>query len=236
MRRARAPDMHHAATSESVQVPVLGGRVGGDLEWPLSPTGLVLFAQGRRGSRASPGERALAGALHDAQIATFVADLLTPQAEAIDARVGLRADIAILAEQLTGLIDWLKGDARLERLPLGLFGAGAGAAAALVAAARRHAAIRAVVAPEGRPDLARDHLREVKAPTLLIVGARDHEGVRLNADAARVLGRSARVESIEGATHLFDEPGALEDVARLAADWFALHFAAGRAAIHATPP
>ncbi len=226
--------MHSSTCSEPVDVPVTRARLEGELEWPLSPAGLVLFAEARR-SRSSPDLRALATVLHDAQIATLIVDFLVLHEDSIDPATGLRGDIALLANRLVELIDWTRDVAHIRRLPIGLFAAGAGAAAALVAAGRRRDVVRAVVSRGGRPDLAKDYFRDVRAPTLLIVGQRDHEGLQLNADAARALGRTARLESIEGAAHLAGESEAVLEVARLATDWFALHFAAGREAVHAPP-
>ena len=208
-------------TEESLQIPVAGVVLAADIDVPESPQGVVLFAHGSGSSRHSPRNRYVAGELQRAGLATVLADLLTASEEQLDARTGqLRFDIGLLATRLTGLTDWVAGHEATAGLPIGLFGASTGAAAALVAAAQRPATVAAVVSRGGRPDLAGEFLRAVRQPTLLIVGERDEIVIDLNRRALSLLGGEARLEIVPGATHLFEEPGALEQVARLARDWF----------------
>jgi putative phosphoribosyl transferase len=184
----------------------------------------VLFAHGSGSSRHSPRNRYVAGELQEAGLATVLADLLTPEEEQVDARTGaLRFDIGLLAERVAALTDWVVGQEQLADLGVGLFGASTGAAAALAAAAARPASVEAIVSRGGRPDLAGGLLRLVRQPTLLIVGERDTTVLELNRKAMRELGGEAALEVVPGASHLFEEPGALEEVARLARDWFVRH-------------
>jgi putative phosphoribosyl transferase len=198
----------------------------GTLGASADATGIVLFAHGSGSSRHSPRNRQVAEVLRQAGLATLLIDLLTADEEAIDLRSrALRFDIDRLAERLVGAIDWLADDPITRALPVGLFGARTGAGAARVAAARRPDRVRAVVSRGGRPDLAGEALRMVEAPTLLLVGGRDTEVIALNEQAmARMLATTPRPEVrltiIPGATHLFEEPGALEAVAREAREWF----------------
>jgi putative phosphoribosyl transferase len=203
-----------------------------DLTVPPSPRGIVAFAHGSGSGRHSPRNRYVAGELARGGLATLLMDLLTPEEEAEDLRTGrLRFDIPLLAGRVIGAIDWLERDDTLSGLPVGLFGASTGAAAALAAAAARPGAVRAVVSRGGRPDLAGpDALRGVRAPTLLIVGALDAEVLALNRAAAAELPCEHRVAVVAGAGHLFEEPGALDTVVRLAADWFGPRLADGGAA------
>ncbi len=205
-------------------------ELAGDLTLPALAEAVVLFAHGSGSSRQSPRNRAVAGALADAGLATLLMDLLTADEEAADRATGaLRFDVGLLAERLVAAIDWLDDQPETASLPVGLFGASTGAGAALIAAAARPLRIGATVSRGGRPDLAGDALGRVEAPTLLIVGGRDEPVIGLNRAALEALGRRARLEIVDGATHLFEEPGALEEVARLAADWFLKHLAqAGR--------
>jgi pimeloyl-ACP methyl ester carboxylesterase len=206
---------------ESLQILVAGVVLTADVDVPESPQGVVLFAHGSGSSRRSPRNRYVAGELQRAGLATVLADLLTASEEQLDARTGeLRFDIGLLATRLMGLTDWVAGHEATRGLPVGLFGASTGAAAALVAAAQRPATVAAVVSRGGRPDLAGDFLRAVRQPTLLIVGERDEIVIDLNRRALSQLAGEARLEIVPGATHLFEEPGALEQVARLARDWF----------------
>jgi putative phosphoribosyl transferase len=201
-----------------------GVVIVGDLTIPEQPTGLVVFAHGSGSSRHSPRNRAVAGGLRQARLATLLLDLLTADEELVDARTaGLRFDIDLLAQRLVATLDWVREERELAALPVGLFGASTGAAAALVAAARRPAAVRAVVSRGGRPDLAGDALREVHAPTLLIVGGLDRVVLDLNRAAAAQLAAPATIRVVPGASHLFSEPGALEQVTQLAGSWFAEH-------------
>jgi len=191
----------------------------GRLCLPAPPTGLVLFAHGSGSSRHSPRNASVAAVLHESWLATLRFDLLTEQ-EATD-RVNV-FDIALLAERLLAALRQVGAWEQTRHLPAGLFGASTGAAAALVAAALEPR-VRAVVSRGGRPDLAGRRLRAVRAPTLLIVGGHDAEVLALNAAALRELECEKRLEVVPEATHLFEEPGTLDEVARLAAEWFARH-------------
>lgn len=188
---------------------------------PGGAAGIVVFAHGSGSSRHSPRNRAVAAALRRHGVATLLADLLTAEEEDADVRGGgrLRFDIDLLARRVVGILDWLPGQPRLGPLPVALFGASTGAAAALVAAAERPARVRAVVSRGGRPDLAGAALARVRAPTLLIVGGADTEVLALNEEAARHLGGPWATHVVDGATHLFEEPGALAEVAEVAAAW-----------------
>jgi len=198
----------------------------GTLGIPEGARGIVLFAHGSGSSRFSPRNRAVAHALRAAKLATLPIDLLTPDEEAIDLRTRrLRFDITLLAERLVGATDWLTHNPATCHLRIGYFGASTGAAAALVAAAERPAAIGAVVSRGGRPDLAGAALPRVRAPTLLIVGGNDVPVIPLNEEAMAQLGGEKQLVIIPGATHLFEEPGALEEVARLACRWFERYLA-----------
>ena len=209
---------------DSVAVQAAGVVLDADVVVPEEAEGVVLFAHGSGSSRHSPRNRYVAGELQRAGMATVLADLLTPHEEQLDARTAaLRFDIGLLATRLIALTDWATGYEPTARLAAGLFGASTGAAAALVAAAERPATVAAVVSRGGRPDLARDYLRSVRQPTLLIVGGRDDVVIELNRQAMRQLAGETRLEIVPGATHLFEEPGALEQVARLARDWFVRH-------------
>jgi putative phosphoribosyl transferase len=205
----------------SVSVPAGDVRLAGDLAVPAGARGVVLFAHGSGSGRHSPRNRQVAATLGRAGLATLLLDLLTEQEEAVDRdRAELRFDIALLAGRLVAAIDWLAEDPRTRALPIGLFGASTGAAAALVAAAERPLQVAVVVSRGGRPDLAGPALGLVRAPTLLIVGGRDRVVLELNRSAAEQLSAEHRLEIVPDATHLFEEPGALERVAALAADWF----------------
>jgi dienelactone hydrolase len=206
------------------QVPAAGVVLDGDLSLPDNAGGVVLFAHGSGSSRHSPRNRAVAGALNRRGRATLLVDLLTPDEEKFDARTAqLRFDIGLLADRLVGIIDWLGARPETAAQPVGLFGASTGAAAALVAAAKRPETVRAVVSRGGRPDLAGPALAEVEAPTLLIVGARDVRVLDLNEQARNAMRAPVELRIVPGATHLFEEPGTLEQVAALAADWFGTH-------------
>ena len=207
--------------SEGLHIPAGGLALDADLVIPEAARAVVLFAHGSGSSRHSPRNRYVARELQRAGLATVLADLLTPAEEQVDARTGrLRFDIGMLGQRVTALTDWLAGQRATASLPVGLFGASTGAAAALVAAAARPGSVAAVVSRGGRPDLAGDHMRTVRQPTLLIVGELDTVVIELNRAAMRKLGGEARLEIVPGASHLFEEPGALEQVARLARDWF----------------
>jgi putative phosphoribosyl transferase len=210
----------------AVEIGRDGVVLNGDLEVPATPHGTVVFAHGSGSSRHSPRNRMVAARLRERGLATLLVDLLTTEEERIDASTGhLRFDIGLLADRLTTAAAWVHGEPAIGGLPLGYFGASTGAGAALVAAARQPAGIAAVVSRGGRPDLAGEWLAQVEAPTLLIVGSRDDVVIEMNHEAARHLRAPWRIETVEGATHLFEEPGALERVASLAGDWFHEHLA-----------
>jgi dienelactone hydrolase len=208
-------------------VRVTAGRVvlDGDLAVPAGAAGVVVFAHGSGSSRHSPRNRHVAGRLQAAGLATLLVDLLTDDEGVVDARTAhLRFDIGMLADRLVGVIDWLATDHRTGRLPVGLFGASTGGGAALVAAARKPDRVGAVVSRGGRPDLAGAALAAVRCPTLLVVGGDDDVVIGLNKSALARLGAPVRqLEIVPDAGHLFEEPGKLDAVARLAADWFARH-------------
>jgi putative phosphoribosyl transferase len=204
-----------------VRLVVSGADLEGDLVVPGSASGCVLFAHGTGSSRHSPRNRFVAEALHERGLATLLLDLLTADEEQAERRTGhLRFDIGLLAGRLAAAIDWVGGESETAELPLGLFGASTGAAAALVAAADRPNGVGAVVSRGGRPDLAGEALGRVRAPTLLIVGGRDAPVLDLNREALEALGAPGRLEVVPGASHLFEEPGTLELVAELAGEWF----------------
>jgi dienelactone hydrolase len=211
-------------TSESVHVSVGSVVLEGDLTVPAGAKGAILFAHGSGSSRHSPRNRYVAGVLQKAGLATLLLDLLTPTEEEEDALSGhLRFDIGFLADRLLSATDWLRSRPETQSLPLGYFGASTGAGAALVAAAERPDVIGAVVSRGGRPDLAGPVLGRVRAPTLLIVGGADEPVIGLNERALRQLPGEKQLVIVPGATHLFPEPGALEEVARLAREWFTSH-------------
>jgi dienelactone hydrolase len=198
----------------------------GSLCVPDNATGVVLFAHGSGSSRHSPRNRYVAGALREGGLATLLMDLLTTAEEREDARAArLRFDINLLAGRLVSAIAWLDENPATSRLRIGLFGASTGAGAALVAAAECPDAVGAVVSRGGRPDLAIPVLDRVKSPTLLIVGGLDHPVIDMNREALEHLRAEKKLEIVPGATHLFEETGTLEEVARLATLWFTRHLA-----------
>lgn len=205
------------------EVAVGGQQLSGDLAIPRLAHGVVLFAHGSGSSRKSPRNQAVARALASVGFATLLLDLLSPEEELRDELGGrLRFDVELLARRLDAAVDELERRMDTRNLPIGLFGASTGAAAALISASRR-GSIHAVVSRGGRPDLAGDALEHVCAPTLLIVGGRDEEVLRLNREAyLRLCGKKDLVV-VPGASHLFEERGALEQVAELACEWFAQH-------------
>jgi pimeloyl-ACP methyl ester carboxylesterase len=198
----------------------------GDVNLPEAAQGLVIFAHGSGSGRLSPRNRQVAETLNERGLATLLLDLLT-EAEAADRRKVF--DVGLLAERLLAATEWTAGQSALATLGRGYFGASTGAAAALIAAAERPEAVRAVVSRGGRPDLAGPRLAQVRAPTLLIVGGADLEVLRLNREARERLRVQAELAVIGGATHLFEEPGALEQVAELSSRWFAEHLGPGSA-------
>ncbi|WP_433517546.1 dienelactone hydrolase family protein [Nonomuraea sp. CA-143628] len=204
-----------------VRIPIGDLALDADVAVPAEPRGAVLFAHGSGSGRHSPRNRYVAGQLQAARLVTVLADLLTTAEERRDALTGeLRFDIGLLADRVAALTDWARADTRTADLGIGLFGASTGAAAALVAAAERPAAVRTVVSRGGRPDLADDVLTRVRQSTLLIVGGEDPAVIDLNLRAMRRMPGEVRLEIVPGASHLFAEPGTLEQVARLATDWF----------------
>jgi putative phosphoribosyl transferase len=205
----------------SVRVEAGDVCLEGDLRIPSEPRGMVLFAHGSGSGRHSPRNRHVADVLHQAGLATLLIDLLTPSEEVVDRQTAeLRFNIPLLARRLTGATDWLTSQPEAHRLSIGYFGASTGSAAALIAAAERSELVKAVVSRGGRPDLAGAALSRVVAPTLLIVGSLDEPVIDMNREALKHLGGEKRLEIVPGATHLFEEPGTLEEVARLARAWF----------------
>jgi putative phosphoribosyl transferase len=219
--------MTTAIAPSTLRIVAAGATLTGDLVVPTGAKGIVAFAHGSGSSRLSPRNRFVAEALNEAGLATLLIDLLTPAEDATDQVTReLRFDIALLARRMTFVVDELARNENLRTLRIGLFGASTGAAAALIAAADRPALVHAVVSRGGRPDLAGDALARVKAPTLLIVGGADDEVLALNRNALwRLSTRLQELRIVPGATHLFEEPGALEIVAHLAAAWFQRHLA-----------
>jgi dienelactone hydrolase len=213
---------------EAVQVPVGREQLAADLVVPEAAKGLVIFAHGSGSGRHSPRNQAVARALQVRGLATLLADLLTEQEEAVDrVTARLRFDINLLGRRLVTLIDWARQRPDLESLAFGLFGASTGAAAALIAAADRPNDIAAVVSRGGRPDLAGAALPRVAAPTLLLVGSLDPEVIRLNEWAKIRMRCPVSLDIVPGASHLFEEPGTLDEVASRAGSWFVSHLLEG---------
>ncbi len=204
-------------SEREIEIPVGTRVLRGTLSLPTAPEGVVVFAHGSGSGRMSPRNRYVSGVLRDAGLATLLIDLLEEDEE-LDRRNVF--DIPLLARRVQAAADWLRRERETAQLGLGVFGASTGAAAALVAAAWNRTDVRAVVSRGGRPDLAWEELPAVAAPTLLIVGSQDREVLSLNRGALALLVCPRKLEVIQGATHLFPEPGALEEVARLARDWF----------------
>ncbi len=208
----------------SIEVEAGGVTMAGNLAIPRGAEAVVVFAHGSGSSRFSRRNRFVAQVLQDGGMATLLFDLLTAEEEEVDSLSGqFRFDIDLLSDRMISMTDWLRKQPETSAMTIGYFGASTGAAAALVAAADRPESVFAVVSRGGRPDLAIPHLSRVKAPTLLIVGGNDLPVIRLNREALAQIRAEKRVEILPGATHLFEEPGALEEVARLARDWFAEH-------------
>jgi putative phosphoribosyl transferase len=209
-----------------VRVRAGGVSLEGELSLPQDARGVVVFAHGSGSGRSSPRNVHVAAVLRRQRFGTLLVDLLTRAEEQAAAdRADLRFDIPMLARRLLGVVDWLRGSPDTAGLPIGLFGSSTGTAAALVAASRRPGEIAAVVSRSGRPDLAAPMLGGVRAPTLLIVGGEDRQVQQLNRRAAQRLLAETRVEVVPGAGHLFSEPGALDEAARLAGEWFGRHLA-----------
>jgi dienelactone hydrolase len=216
--------MSPSSNGTLVRVPAGDVPLEGNLAVPASAVGIVLFAHGSGSSRHSPRNRAVAAALREGGLATLLIDLLTADEERVDDETAsLRFDIDLLADRLVAVTDWLGKADETRGLSIGYFGASTGGGAALVAAARRPNAVRAVVSRGGRPDLAGAALARVRVPTLLIVGGNDPVVLELNAQAFERLRCEKRLEVVGGATHLFEEPGTLDQVARLAREWFQHH-------------
>ncbi|WP_070197035.1 dienelactone hydrolase family protein [Streptomyces oceani] len=214
--------------AEEISLPADGEATTGDLVLPESARSVVLFAHGSGSSRHSPRNRAVAEVFQAAGLATVLMDLLTPQEERVDeVTAEHRFDIGLLGHRLATALEWLRIHPPTAELPVGLFGASTGAAAALVAAAERPDRVHCVVSRGGRPDLAGDALPRVRAPVLLIVGGEDTGVLRLNRAAAARLAAPHRVQVVPGATHLFEEPGTLAQAADAAREWF-LHPGTGR--------
>lgn len=218
-----APSPRQPERDEPVEIRADSVTLAGHLKTPAGATGIVIFVHGSGSSRHSPRNRYVAGQLNDAGFGTLLFDLLTAEEELDRANV---FDIETLASRLTAVTNWLRGEPPAAQMPVGYFGASTGAAAALWAAAEPAADIDAVVSRGGRPDLAQARLAEVRSPTLLIVGSRDEPVLGLNREAQQRLRCENRLAIVPGATHLFEEPGALRTVTRLATEWFANWFSA----------
>jgi dienelactone hydrolase len=213
--------IHAEPTTHAVSISV-GVALSGDLTTPAAPRGIVVFAHGSGSSRFSPRNQRVAAQLQHGGFATLLFDLLTAEEEAVDMYTArLRFDIPLLADRLVRVTDWLGRRAEAKGLPVGYFGASTGAGAALIATTARPEVVHAIVSRGGRPDLAGGALRKVTAPTLLIVGGADAPVIEMNRLAlADLAAPNKRLEIVPGATHLFEERGALERVADLACDWF----------------
>ena len=211
-----------------VRIPMESMNLQGDLHLPSNPLGVVIFVHGSGSSRFSPRNRFVAEELNKQGFATLLLDLLTEEEHRIDTEtMEYRFNIPLLASRSTLATSWVHGQPGLSRLPIGLFGASTGAAAALITAAEMKQQVAAVVSRGGRPDLAEDFLPQVDAPTLLIVGGEDDTVLALNRKAKAQMHCVAKLHVVPGATHLFEEPGALEQVVTVAAQWFARYMHAG---------
>ena len=212
--------------TRAVEIDLAGAVLHGDLTVPTGAAGLVVFAHGSGSSRHSPRNRYVAGVINRAGLGTLLMDLLTEEEEQVDEVTReLRFDIGMLGRRVAQVVEWAGQREELAELPIGLFGSSTGAAAALVAAAELPGEVHAVVSRGGRPDLAGGALPQVECPTLLIVGGLDDVVIGLNEQARSRMGCPTQLVIVPGATHLFEEPGTLEQVARLAAEWFARHLA-----------
>lgn len=216
--------MASIAIAETIRIPVEGGDIIGDLHVPPRAAGLVIFAHGSGSGRFSSRNRWVADELQHSQFGTLLLDLLTAREEIVDQTTAeYRFDIPRLAKRVVLATDWALANPDLASLPVGYFGASTGAAAALIAAAERPKQVRAVVSRGGRPDLAGAALRQVTAPTLLIVGSLDDVVIGMNETAMGQMPGPVELEIVLGASHLFEEPGTLTEVSRLATDWFSKH-------------
>jgi putative phosphoribosyl transferase len=214
-----------SGAEHTLVIPAGDYNLNGIFRVPKDAQGIVLFAHGTGSNRTSSRNQLVAKVLNDAKLATLLFDLLTPEEEREDMKtLNFRFDIPFLAQRLSAVTDWIVQQPNAHGLPVGYFGASTGGGAALVAAAQNPKLVKAVVCRGGRPDLAGAALTEVKAPTLLIVGGEDHPVVEMNEKALQQLNVTKQLEIIPGATHLFEEPGALNEVAELAQNWFIEHF------------
>lgn len=212
--------MQHGTVVDAVRIPDGDDVLNGDLQVPAGASGLVIFAHGSGSSRFSTRNRRVAEFLNRGQLATLLLDLLTPAEERVDVRTSeYRFDIPLLGRRVVAATDWAASHPAVRELPIGYFGASTGAAAALIAAAERPTA-GAVVSRGGRPDLAGGALARVRTPTLLIVGGNDEPVIELNQIAMRQMSGEVELAIVPHATHLFEEPGTLEEAQRLALDWF----------------
>ncbi len=213
--------MRPLAQAQMLRIPAAGAKLNADLVVPVDARGIVLFAHGSGSSRHSHRNQFVARTLQQADFATLLMDLLTHEEEHADNQTReFRFDIDLLADRLTAIVEWTSQQATLKELPIGVFGASTGAAAALVAAARSPSVVRAVVSRGGRPDLAGDALERVTAPTMLIVGGHDDAVLVLNEQAKARMTGEVTLKVVPRATHLFEEPGALAQVADYASAWF----------------
>ncbi|HUF27020.1 MAG TPA: dienelactone hydrolase family protein [Gemmatimonadaceae bacterium] len=224
-------DIRMDGTEQEIRIPLDGVTLDATLGAPTGTDAIIVFVHGSGSGRFSARNRAVASDLRDAGMATLLLDLLTPEEERIDRETArLRFDIGLLAARVSSVMDWLAGQRQLRHLRIGLFGASTGAAAALISAAQWPERVGAIVSRGGRPDLAGEHLRRVTVPTLLIVGGADQAILPLNQEALRALRGPKALVIIPGATHLFEEPGVLEAVAREAGRWFVRQLAPAGAA------
>ena len=209
---------------EVVVIPAGRAAIEGNLAIPRGAKGIVLFAHGSGSGRFSPRNQYVAKVLNDAGIGTLLVDLLTKEEEEVDVETGeFRFDIGLLSRRLEAATEWLKENPATKGLQIGYYGASTGAAAALIAATRFPEDVRTVVSRGGRPDLAMQHLQKVRVPTLFIVGGKDTVVLDLNKKAIEQILAEKKLQIIPGATHLFEEPGKLSEVAKLSADWFLAH-------------
>lgn len=225
--------LRRGAHGRAVVIPADPVHLTGNLFVPEGARGLVIFAHGSGSSRLSPRNRQVAEILNEGGLGTLLFDLLTPDEEIIDMRTRqLRFDIPLLSWRLVQAVDWAAALPELHGMDVGLFGASTGAAAALIAAAERPGEVMAVVSRGGRCDLAGEDLPRVRAPTLMIVGSEDYAVIELNHEAEAAMLCETELSLVEGATHLFEEPGTLDEVAHLARDWFMKYLGPGEGAGH----
>ena len=215
---------HQELHSRPVNIPAGKETLNGDLTIPAKPRGLVIFAHGSGSGRKSPRNRYVAKIMNEHHLATLLADLLTTEEGVIDEQTrSFRFDIPLLARRLESMVHWAQNNPETKNMSLGLFGASTGSAAALIAAARQALFVKAVVSRGGRPDLAMEFLPRVQAPTLLIVGGLDPDVLVLNRQSLQQMNVESTLRIVPEATHLFEEPGALEKVSQMASAWFSTH-------------